>query len=141
MRDYTVFVSPEVVNASVYKMLLALESKAVDNTIVDTGALKNSISITIKGKDEGFNQHGGGTPAPQSAKIQPETKDFQGKCGTAIEYGAAVEYGRPDMPNYPAQSYLRTASVELRSQIGQIGAKEYAKQMEIANKRYPFRKD
>ena len=140
MRDYTVFVSPEVVNASVYKMLLALESKAVNNAPVDTGALRNSISITTKGKDDGFNQHGGDT-APQSAKIQPETKDFQGKCGTAIEYGAAVEYGRPDMPNYPAQSYLRTASVELRSQIGQIGAKEYAKQMQIANERYPFRKD
>lgn len=140
MRDYTVFVSPEVVNASIYKMLLALEEKAVNNAPVDTGAMRNSISITTKDKDEGFNQHGGDT-APQAAKIQPETKDFQGKCGTAIEYGAAVEYGRPDMPNYPAQSYLRTASVELRSQIGKIGAKEYAKQMQIANERYPFRKD
>ena len=140
MRDYTVFVSPDVVNASVWKMLLALEEKAAFNAQVDSGALRNSISITVKGKEEGFNSREK-EKAPQSAKIQPETKDYQGKCGTAIEYGAAVEYGRPDMPNYPAQSYLRTASVELRSQIGQIGADEYAKQMAIANKRYPFRKD
>ena len=140
MRDYTVFVSPEVVNNSLWKILLALESKAVNNAPVDSGALRNSVSITIKGKDDGFNEHGG-EPAPQSAKIQPEAKDYQGKCGTAIEYGAAVEYGRPDMPNYPAQSYLRTASIELRSQLGKIGADEYAKQMAIANKRYPFKKD
>ena len=39
--------------------------------------------------------------------------------GTDVVYAAAVEYGRPDMKNYPIQPYLRPA---LDQNVGRIAA-------------------
>ncbi len=45
--------------------------------------------------------------------------------GPNTEYAAAVEFGRPDMPNYPMQPYVRPSGMV-------AGAKQVIKAMEAA---------
>jgi len=45
----------------------------------------------------------------------PDDK-YEGVIGSALEYAAAVEFGRPDdMPNYPMQPYLRPAIYQTKA--------------------------
>ena len=59
---------------------------------VDTGRLKNSINILKRGR-------------------------FARSIGTSVEYAAAQEFGRPDMPRYGYTPYLRPAARKNKGNI------------------------
>jgi hypothetical protein len=95
--------------------------------------LRNSISLATELREAGFNDDSG-EKAPEDAKITaPDLGDgTTAYVGTGIEYGAAAEYGRPDMPNYPAQPYLRTAAMQVRAKING----EFSKSMKESIKQW-----
>jgi hypothetical protein len=109
-----------VIEPMLYKVCLAIEDQAVLLAPVDTGALRNSISIVTSARESGFNEHGGAELAPQDAKIGKTGLDADGytaKVGSALVYAAAVEYGLPEKPGYPAQPYLRPAGELMKAKI------------------------
>ena len=123
--------------ASIMKACIALESQAVQLAPVDQGALRNSISIATELREQGFNTQGG-DQAPSDAKITPPKMDTGGTAyvGTGIVYGAAVEYGRPDMPSYPAQPYLRPAANVVKTKMAGEFTKELKAEIKkLANER------
>jgi len=138
---YRDMVRPENIEAAIWSTLLAIHGQAVDLAPVDQGALRNSISMATNKREAGFNASSGEN-APIDAKIaRPESANV-GYVGTAIVYGAAVEFGRPDMERYPAQPYLRPAARLVRSKLDKTFSKTLEKEiMDMARKQYPFRKD
>ncbi len=123
----------------IYKALIAITNSAKMFAPVDSGALRNSISWNTRHGSGGFN-NGQVEKAPGSAKITPETAPYVGAVGTGLEYAAAVEYGRPDLPLYPAQPYLRPSAKYIKSRLAGIIGKELLKEItDMANKHYPFR--
>jgi hypothetical protein len=128
---YADMLKPEVIEPAIWKSLLAIEAQAVELVPVDLGNLRNSVTIaTSKNK----KQHGASKDG-----ISGGAADYQGVIGTGAEYAGAVEFGRPDMPNYPAQPFLRPAVDWFRSKIGQITGGELKKQMEYYNIRHPYK--
>ena len=104
---------------------------------VKTGNLRNSLSWATNKRraSEGAASFLGGGPA----EVTPPSADYEGVLGTNCEYGAAVEFGRPDMPNYPAQPYLRPAVDWFRRKIGMITGKELRVQMAAYRIRHPYK--
>lgn len=132
---YSDYLSPEVIEPMIWKSLLAIEGQAALLVPVDTGQLRDSLSFATD-KNRGSE---GASFLGASKEITPPTEDNVGVLGTTLEYGAAVEFGRPDMPNYPAQPYLRPALDWFRSKIGQISGKELKVQLAYYNIRHPHR--
>jgi HK97 gp10 family phage protein len=130
---YADMLKPEVIEPAIWKSLLAIEAQAValSNGSVDTGNLQNSITIATASNKK---QHGS---SEDGLKTGAGTN--QGVIGSAAEYAAAVEFGRPDMPNYPAQPFLRPAVDWFRSKVGQITGGELKKQMAYYNQRHPHK--
>ena len=130
-RDY---LSPEVIEPTIWASLVAIEGQAVQNcpvAQVNGGNLRDSITIATNKRDK---EHGS---SPDEMKFRPS--DNQGAIGSAAVYAAAVEFGRPDMPNYPAQPYLRPALDWYRAKIGIITGAELSKQLKIYANRHPYR--
>lgn len=137
---YKDMVSPENMEKAIWQAILAIRGQAVALAPTDTGALRNSVMVATEKREYGFNR-AQGEAAPDSAKIEKPTEDMVGYVGTGMEYGAAVEYGRPDMPNYPAQPYLRPAAAYYRGRVAGIMAKDLAQSIkDMSAKNYPFRK-
>ena len=129
---YSDILSPEVLEPMIWKSLLAIEGQAAilaPVALVNGGNLRNSITIRTNSneKQEGSSKDG--------MKYRP--KAYEGAIGSAAEYAAAVEFGRPDIPAYPAQPYLRPALDIFRAKIGTIGGGELKKQMAIYANRHP----
>lgn len=128
---YSDILSPEVIQPTVWHALIAIENAAALMCPVDTGNLMNSITII---NNEDRRQHG-----TSKDGLEDYTDDAsEGKVGSAAEYAVAVEFGRPDMPAYPAQPFLRPAADWYRSRIGQITGVELAKRMEEYADRHPY---
>ena len=132
--SYADYLSPETIEPTIWASLIALEQKAVAyaDSFTDTGNLRNSITIATS---ERKKQHGS---SPDGLDEKPDVNT--GVIGTACEYAAAQEFGRPDIPMYPADPYLRPALDELRAQLGQITGKELKKQLELYAIRHPYKK-
>ena len=128
---YSDYLSPEVIEPTIWTSLVAIEGQAVNLVPVDKGNLKGSITIST---DKRKKQEGS---SPDGMKFTPGTN--QGAIGSAAEYAAAVEFGRPDMPNYPAQPYLRPALDQFRAKIGIITGAELAKQLKLYANRHPYK--
>jgi len=125
---------PEVLEPAIWKSLLAIEAQAVEHcpvALVNGGNLRNSITIAT---DKNKKQHGASEDG-----LSGGSAEYQGVIGSGAEYAGAVEFGRPDMPNYPAQPFLRPAVDWFRSKIGQITGGELKKQMEYYNIRHPYK--
>lgn len=131
---YSDLLKPEVLEPAIWKSLLAIEGQAVEKcpvALVNGGNLRDSITIaTNKSK----KQHG-----PSEDGLQGGASVNQGVIGSAAVYAGAVEFGRPDMPNYPAQPFLRPAVDWFRSKIGQITGTELKSQIEAYNNRHPHK--
>jgi len=134
---YSDILNPEVLEPVIWKSLVAIEGQAAHLVPVDTGNLRNSLSwATNKQRaSEGAATFLGGGPA----EVTPPTSGYEGVLGTNAEYAGAVEFGRADMPNYPAQPFLRPAVDWFRSKIGQISGKELKVQMAAYNIRHPYK--
>lgn len=134
-RDY---LSPEVVEPVIWEALLAWESQAAHLVPVDKGDLRDSISIATNknrashGASAFLAEEGGG-------EVQAPSSDYVGVGGSVKEYAMATEFGRADMPNYPAQPWARPALDWIRSKIGQITGKELKVQMAAYNIRHPYK--
>lgn len=131
---YSDILKPEVLEPALWKSLLAIEAQAVEHcpvALINGGNLRNSITIaTAKSK----KQHGASEDG-----LSGNARENQGVIGSAAVYAGAVEFGRPDMPNYPAQPFLRPAVDWFRSKIGQITGSELKDQMEAYNNRHPHK--
>lgn len=113
MPNYRDILSPDNLEKAIYKTCLAIEAQAVALCPVDKGQLRNSIMTVTENNTHGFNTKAK-EKAPDSAIIS-SPGDYEGAVGTGLEYAAAVEFGRPDMPNYPAQPYLRPAAMIIKA--------------------------
>lgn len=132
---YSDYLSPEVIEPTIWASLVAIEGQAAHIVPVKSGNLRDSLSWATNKQQasEGASFLG------VSQEIQQPTKDYVGVLGTTAEYGGAVEFGRPDMPNYPAQPYLRPALDWFRAKIGLITGKELKVQLALYNIRHPYR--
>lgn len=117
---------------SIWPILLAMEAQAALDCQVDTGNLRDSITIANNQKSEQVG------PSPDKMQYRPFS-DYEGAIGTACEYAAAKEFGRPDMPNYPADPYLRPALDFVRSKLGQITKEQFQKASKEYENRRPWR--
>jgi len=134
---YSDILNPEVLEPVIWKSLVAIEGQAAHLVPVDTGNLRDSLSWATNKRQasEGAATFLGGGPA----EVTPPSGDYEGVLGTNAEYARAVEEGRSDMENYPAQPYLRPAVDWFRSKIGQISGKELKVQLAYYNIRHPYR--
>jgi hypothetical protein len=130
---YSDLLSPEVMEPVIWSALVSIEGQAVENAngSVVTGNLQNSITIKTNKQSK---QHGN---SPDGLKSS--VGELEGVIGSAAVYAQAVEYGRDDMPNYPAQPYLRPALDWFRNKIGQISGAELKKQLTIYANRHPYK--
>lgn len=133
---YSDLLKPEVLESMLWKSLLAIEGQAVQLAPVDNGNLRNSITIATNVNKEQVGMVDGDI---RSVPINAPSQDYVGVIGTGLEYSAAVEFGRPDMPNYPAQPYLRPAVDWFRRKIGAISGVELAKRMKEYANRHPYK--
>lgn len=132
---YSDYVSPEIIEPVIWKTLLAMEAQAAHLVPVKSGQLRDSLSFATS-KNRGM--HGAGFLGAIQEIEQPSS-DYQGALGSTLEYARAVEQGRDDMPNYPAQPYLRPALDWIRMKLGQITGKEFKVQLAYYNIRHPYR--
>ena len=108
----------------VYTVCFAVHGWAVYLAPVDSGDLKKSLSIAVFGNTKGT-----------SDLMQPTDK-YTGKVGSTQAHAPAVEFGRPDMPNYPMQPYLRPAAMGVRAKLNATFTPELKKELEdICKKR------
>ncbi len=126
---YSDILSPEVIEPTIWASLVAIEGQAANLVPIDNGNLRDSITIQTD-----IRKWQRGT-SPDGMDESPGWNE--GYIGTGAEYAAAVEFGRPDIPAYPAQPYLRPALDWFRSKIGVITGRELSKQMKIYNNRHP----
>lgn len=123
-HDYSKILSEDTIRKAIIESCIIVHGQAVRYAPVDTGNLKNSLSYAVEGFTGGLNTGGGGVSAKASDAVdEPNGKNI-GHVGTSVEYAAAVEYGRPDMPNYPMQPYLRpalaTTKAKREKRLGEI---------------------
>jgi len=85
--------APKLENA-LDKSAFLVERDAKHRVRVDTGRLKNSIDII--------------------------RKPLERRIGTSVQYAAAQEFGRPDMPRYGYTPYLRPALRNNKDKINQL---------------------
>jgi hypothetical protein len=128
---YGDLLSPEVIEPMIWTSLISMENQAAHLAPVASGNLRNSITIKTNKQEK---QHGNSPDGLTSGVGQNE-----GVIGTACEYAAAVEFGLPDRPGYPAQPYLRPAADSFRRKIGQISGAELKVQMAAYNIRHPHK--
>lgn len=114
--SYADALNPAALEKGIWNALLAIHQQAVNLAPVDQGALRNSISIATNKREDKFNGEAGES-APSSSKIESPNEDYIGKVGTGIVYGAAQEYGRPEI-NLPPQPYMRPAAMLIKAKIG-----------------------
>lgn len=133
---YSDLLKPEVLEPMIWKSLLAIEGQAAHLAPVNDGNLRNSITIATNSRQE---QVGTVSVDIKSVPITPPSEDYTGVVGSGVEYAAAVEFGRPDMPNYPAQPFLRPALDWFRKKIGVISGAELRVQMAAYNIRHPHK--
>jgi phage gpG-like protein len=88
-----------------WKVLLAIQNQAMRLVPVHTGKLKQSISVAT------YNANVG------DSDLQRPSNKYHGVVGSNLEYAAAVEYGRPDMKEYPMQPYLRPAAQVIKAKL------------------------
>jgi hypothetical protein len=131
MARYRDLVSPEMLEPSIWKTLLAIETQAVHLVAVDKGDLKNSITIQTSEREQSYGN--------TDDKLTSISISYEGAIGTASDHATANEFGRPDMPNYPAQPFLRPAALMIKNKHGQIAKEEYTKQLTAFLERYPFK--
>jgi hypothetical protein len=113
MRDYAKILSPEVVKKCLAGICVIVHGQAVanltSNNTVDTGMLRNSVSWALSDMKGGLNSGGSAGESDWAHGVDIPKDADTGHVGSSVEYAAAVEYGRPDLPNYPMQPYLRPA--------------------------------
>jgi len=131
---YSERLSPEWMEKVIWKTLVALEAQAAILTPVDKGDLRDSETIATNKRSEVH-----GVRAMFDEQIESPTEDNLGVWGTNKEYAAAVEFGRPDMPNYPAQPYARPAADWLRMKMGAISGKQLRENFREYANRHPYR--
>ena len=130
--SYSDYLSQETIEPMIWETLLAMEGQASELVPVDQGNLRDSITIATARRKKQYGASDDGLD------VQPG--ESVGVIGSAAEYAAAVEFGRPDIPKYPAQPYLRPALDIIRSRLGKISGGELKKQLELYAIRHPFRK-
>ena len=128
---YSDVLSLKRIEPAILRVLLAIEDQAVKLAPVDMGQLRNSISVATEIREAKFNENEYGWTAPDSAKITPPplADGNTGLVGTGLEYAAAVEFGRPDMVNYPTQPFLRPAARIVGAKVRGIYYPEMKKQI------------
>jgi hypothetical protein len=110
---------------AIWRVLQAIRTQALYLVPVDNGDLKKSITAVYQTQKSG---DGWFLNAPISKN--------EGIVGSNLEYAAAVEYGRPDMPNYPAQPYLRPSAELIKAKLNNTFTEELNKSiMEMARVR------
>lgn len=128
---YEALVSDEVLSPMVQKIALAIQDQAALLCPVDTGDLRASISVSMQGFYKAVES------TDEQISTPPDPKEAY--VGSAKAHAAAVEHGRPDLPGYPAQPYLRPARDQVNAQMGRIGGEELKKNMEAYANRYPHK--
>lgn len=128
---YSDLLSPEVLEPTIWASLVAIEAQAAHLVPIDQGNLRDSVTIRTNAREKERGDTSDGM------KYRPGV--YEGAIGSSAEYAAAVEFGRPDMPAYPAQPYLRPALDWFRSKIGIITGGELRKQMELYANRHPYK--
>jgi len=131
---YSDRLSPEWMEKVIWRALLKLQEDAAELAPVDTGHLRDSITIATNKRSK-VN----GVRAMFDEEIEAPSEDMVGVCGTNLEYARAVEEGRSDIGNYPAQPYLRPAADMFRARRGQITGAELKIQMAAYNIRHPYK--
>jgi acetamidase/formamidase len=126
--------SPEYMEKVIWRALVAMESQASQLAQVDTGHLRDSLTIATnkRSKVEGVR-------AMFDTPIDSPSEDMLGVMGTNLEYAAAQEFGREDMPNYPAHPYMRPALDIMRARRGQITGAELKLQLAYYNTKHPYK--
>lgn len=131
MAHYRDIVSPEIMEPAIWETLLAIEGQAVDLVAVDKGELRNSITIQTAKREMSYGN--------TNDKLTAISIAYEGAIGTASDHAAANEFGRPDMPAYPAQPFLRPAALIIKGKKGQIAKEEVEKGMKAFLNRFPFK--
>lgn len=106
--DYSKILDDDAIEKLIVGECIILTGFAKEITPIDTGELKSSIMWATERRDGGLNE-GGDTATSAFNYIDKPTDKNVGYVGSHLEYAGAVEYGRKDMPQYPAQPYLRPA--------------------------------
>lgn len=129
----------KAVTASIWSALLAIEEQVVHLVPVGIehgGNLRNSITIATK---DNYKQHGPTEPKENPQPLKAPTQFNFGIIGTAVVYAWAVEFGRPDLPNYPMQPYLRPGFDMVRAKAGMLCAETLKRHLAEYANRYPHR--
>ena len=134
---YEELLSPDRMEKAIYKVLMQLHAQAILLVPVDSGQLRNSLSYGTKKRNAGFNKEAG-DKANDSARVEYPDSDYVGVMGTNIEYAAAVEFGRPDMPAYPMQPYMRPAAAIVKQKAGIISKEELDREIKSFLNTHPF---
>jgi hypothetical protein len=121
MRDYAKALGPETVRKMLAGTCVIVHGQAVLDAPVLTGHLRNSISWKLSSTNGGLNSQPG-EKANESETVSAPGDSNTAHIGTNLEYAAAVEYGRPDMPNYPMQPYMRIAVYQTKDKVHQFNA-------------------
>lgn len=138
MSRYSDIVMPGA-EAAIWETALAVEAQAVDLVAVDMGELRNSISIASPKRVHGFNSRGK-DKALDGARVSAPSDNMTAVVGTSSDHAAANEFGRPDMPNYPAQPFLRPAALSVKQMKGQVSAKAFEEAMKQYMVTHPYKK-
>jgi hypothetical protein len=116
---------------AIWKTLLAVKAQAVELVAVDKGDLRNSITIQTNKREKTYGN--------TNDKLTSIPIAYEGAIGTASDHAAANEFGRPDIPAYPAQPFLRPAALAVKMQKGQVAKEEFETQMKAFLNRHPFK--
>lgn len=120
-----------------WKVLLAMQSQAVHIVPVDTGNLRNAITIATQRR-----AHRQGPVIQSRAQFVGgfvgTNKPNEGAIGVAVEYAHDVEFGIPEKPGYPAQPFLRPTADWMKKKLGLIAAKEYKLKLAEYAIRHPY---
>lgn len=122
MKKYSELLSDEVIQKMLVSTAIVVHGQAVMNAQRDQGGLQNSISWTTKTESGGENSTGGQS-ATKDQLIKNTNDDKIAIIGSAIEYAAAQEYGRPDIPSYTFNAYLRPAVAQTKSKVEKLNSK------------------
>jgi hypothetical protein len=128
---YEALLDDEVIEKTLWEMLLRMQDQAAFLCEVDSGILRDSITVSTKSNIKSVAGIDSQFPSPSSA--------LEGYIGSMLEYAAAKEFGRPDVPNYPADPYLRPAVDIIGRQTGRIGQEAFSKAMAEYANRFPQR--
>ncbi len=126
--NYADFLQPQEIEKAIVKVLIGISSQSKLLAPVDTGLLRNSINWKTANQSGGLNDSatrgdvgglGGQRAFTMIHELEAVTEPNTGVVGTAVEYAAAMEYGRQEV-NIPAQPYLRPAANMVKNRIPKI---------------------